>query len=485
MIGTESLELSAITLQALRDMYDDPEGRFRSEEQAEAVQLALQGDRDLLTILPTGGGKSLVFMLPAWLEKERTTVVIVPFVALVEQMEERCIEMGLSCHVWRKLEAIINIKSQIVLVAVEHAIMPEFQHFLMQLENAERLSRIVIDECHTSLTQRGFRSVMRRLGSVVRCVCVQLILLTATLPIEMEERLRIIMGCEHWKIVRKEGDRPELKYRVEDVSERVNSREELNREIERLLRSKIEDFEDNDRAIIYCLQRDWTKELADFLNKDFGEEICGIYHAKMERKERKEIFDRWKRGDLLFIATTNALRAGIDHSGVRLVIHQGHGKNMIDFCQETGRGGRDGKMAEAVTLFWSGIVQESDWIEEEERAEVLRWIEGKECRRLMIGRYLDGEGRNCMSLSKGEICDVCEKSMERAMIEERGQMSVRIIGKRRGVKLAMNAAREGADLKEMIRELRGRCMMCWMNGKQGIREHEYQRCRYVSRMSCD
>jgi superfamily II DNA helicase RecQ len=92
---------------------------------------------------------------------------------------------------------------------------------------------------------------------------------------QVEDRLRIIMGCENWKIVGKEGDRSELKYRVENVSERVSSRDDLNRKVERMLRSKMDDFEDEDRAIIYCLQRDSRKELTGFLNKEFGERYAG------------------------------------------------------------------------------------------------------------------------------------------------------------------------------------------------------------------
>jgi superfamily II DNA helicase RecQ len=112
-------------LQALREMYDDPTGRFRSEEQAEAVKLALERTVDVLVILPTGAGKSLVFQLPAWIEKELTTVVIVPFVALVEEMKNRCTDLDLDCYVWRKSETILRReRAQVVIVGVENAVLP-------------------------------------------------------------------------------------------------------------------------------------------------------------------------------------------------------------------------------------------------------------------------------------------------------------------------------------------------------------------------
>ena len=100
MKDDESLDLSVMALTALREIYDDPDARFKSEEQMKAVKLALRRRADVLTILPTGGGKSLVFQLAAWVEKDLTTIVIVPFVALAEEMKDRCIDMGLSCYVW-------------------------------------------------------------------------------------------------------------------------------------------------------------------------------------------------------------------------------------------------------------------------------------------------------------------------------------------------------------------------------------------------
>ena len=94
-----SLMLSAGALNALRGLYDDSQAQFKSEEQAEAVRLAMKRSGDILVILPTGGGKSVIFMAPAWIEKGLTTVVIVPFVALIEEMEKRCKELGLSCYI--------------------------------------------------------------------------------------------------------------------------------------------------------------------------------------------------------------------------------------------------------------------------------------------------------------------------------------------------------------------------------------------------
>jgi superfamily II DNA helicase RecQ len=90
--------------------------------------------------------------------------------------------------------------------------------------------------------------------------------------------------------------------------------------------------------------------LAEYLNGKFNQEVCGFYHAKMERDERREVLDAWKSGNIEVLVATSALGAGLDH-GVRLVIHHGFAKSLIDFGQESGRGGRDGKAAKYVAVF--------------------------------------------------------------------------------------------------------------------------------------
>jgi RecQ family ATP-dependent DNA helicase len=474
-----SLMLSAAALNALKGLYNNSETEFKSEEQAEAVRLALERSKDVLVILPTGGGKSVVFMAPAWIEKELTTVVIVPFVALIEDMQKRCQEADLSCYIWRNSGTILKQRmAQVVLVGVENAVTPEFQQFLIRLEQAQRLARIVIDECHSILTQRDFRPMMRRLPGTIRCVNVQLVLLTATLPINMEQKLRSIMGCEHMEVIRKSSERLELKYKVLTLPTGSNGREKLDQKVAQVLRSKFEEFEENDRAIVYCLQRDWAEDLTVFLNAELQEEICGTYHAEMEPGERQQVYQRWREGDMICVVATSALGAGIDHSGVRLVIHHGHGKSMIDMCQEMGRGGRDGKLAECLTIYWKGIIEDTEWIKEEERMEVIKWMEGNGCRRRGIGEYLNGRGVDCLSLKGVEMCDRCETICGRKEEWRVGPMRIDNGRRNSGAMLEARDVRDSGDLMEMIKEIRGRCMVCYLGGRVGRDDHELQRCRY-------
>ena len=105
----------------------DVNARFKSDGQAKAVKLALQRKRDGLIILPTNGGKSLVFQLPAYMEKDLTTVVIIPYVALLNEMKDKCEELGLSCQVWKEDDDLTVGNHQILIIEVEHAVLPGFQ----------------------------------------------------------------------------------------------------------------------------------------------------------------------------------------------------------------------------------------------------------------------------------------------------------------------------------------------------------------------
>src|SRR5438477_10978398 len=153
----------AAMLRNLRKMYKDDNVRFKSTEQAQAIKIALQRESDLFVVLPTGGGKTLTYLLPVYMEQSLTTVVVLPYVVLVEQMEQQCKDLNISCQIWRNRGHSMG-RSQVILVAVEHAIEPDFQTLLTVLESTNQLARIVIDEGHTLVTQSHFREKIRRVS---------------------------------------------------------------------------------------------------------------------------------------------------------------------------------------------------------------------------------------------------------------------------------------------------------------------------------
>ena len=170
-------------LQSLRDMTGRESAVFHGLQQ-EILEDVVAGESRILAIMPTGGGNSILFQLPAWIGGYGgTTVVLVPLVSLRHDMRRRCLEVGLSCVEWESARQ--ADEAAIVLVTPESAAEPAFQRFLNRQIIKHLLDRVVIDECYNILNpQRNFRAILRRQGTFGISTRTQLIFLTATLPPE-------------------------------------------------------------------------------------------------------------------------------------------------------------------------------------------------------------------------------------------------------------------------------------------------------------
>jgi hypothetical protein len=155
--------------------------------QKEAINAIVAGRSHVVAVMPTGAGKSMLFMLPAWAEQGGTTVVVVPLIALRRHMVQRCRELGVSCAEWESRRP--PDAAAVVMVTPESAVSKEFMTFLNRLRATRQLDRIVIDECHIVLSQRyDFRKEMQKLGKLVVAET-QMVMLTATLPPSKEDEL--------------------------------------------------------------------------------------------------------------------------------------------------------------------------------------------------------------------------------------------------------------------------------------------------------
>jgi len=462
-------------LNGLRKLYKDDKATFKSIEQAEASKVVLRRKEHLLAILPTGGGKSLLWQLPIFLEKDVTSVVILPYVVLVEQVEAQCIKLGLSYQVWEN-DGIDDRIPQVLIVAVEHAIMLEFQTLLVQLESTNTLARLVIDECHTLVTHKEFRPAVRKLGGTIRSVNAQVVLLTATIPPQLEDEVRVTFGCSDWKVIRRIEDRPELNYQVFDARPIASTKKEFDHKFCSLVKQVCERFGPADRGIVYCLQTTWAEEVAKYLNKAIRQDFCLPYHAKMSKEDRTAAIEAWKRGDVLFLIATSALGAGLDYGSVKAIVHHVRGKNLIEFVQETGRAGRNGSSAMCLTVYWDQLDDQLEWIPEEERQAMTDWIESDLCRKKLLSIAMHGQGEECLRQKAGKFCDNCKK-----VLDGKPPMEVKKAAplKRRREAETMEV-REAVQVKRMLSDLKGKCSWCWVWGDAHAIDHPLQRCRYRS-----
>lgn len=319
--------------------------------QEQAIEAGIDG-RDCLTVLPTGGGKSLCYQVPA-LVTGKVTVVASPLIALMRD-QVRGLELNgygaAALHsgvepeeareiITRAFDGSINL----IFAAPERLVTSGFKAILAELHDAGRLGGIAIDEAHC-ISQWGhdFRPEFRRLKEL-RAVApgIGMQAFTATATPRVRDDIVGQLGLVDAEVLVGRFDRPNLTYRVQA---RNNSAEQIAEAVRRH-----RSLGDGGGTIVYCLSRKDTEGLAQDL-VEFGLD-ADAYHAGLSEKKRMSVEQAFLNETLDVVVATVAFGMGIDRSNVRLVVHATMPKSVEAYQQETGRAGRDGEPAECLLLY--------------------------------------------------------------------------------------------------------------------------------------
>ncbi len=363
--------------------------------QRQIIEQALQ-NRDLLVIMPTGGGKSLCFQLPALL-KPGLTVVVSPLIALMQDQVDALRDNGIAAtflnsslslpEVRSRETAILNGKVKLLYAAPERLLGERFLSFLDTVRSRIGISALAIDEAHcVSEWGHDFRPEYRQLQQLRRRYPdIPTLALTATATKRVQQDIIQQLALRQPGIHVASFDRPNLYYEVQP-----RQRQSYN-QLLKLVRSQ------QGSGIIYCLSRRTVNEIAFRLEKD------GIpalpYHAGLEDEARSANQTHFIRDDVQVIVATIAFGMGINKPDVRFVIHYDLPRNLESYYQESGRAGRDGEPSNC-TLFYSAsdvpridylIDQKPDPKEQrlarQQLRQVLDYAEGTDCRRTIVLRY--------------------------------------------------------------------------------------------------
>lgn len=378
---------------------------FRLNQEV-AVSAVLQG-RDAFVLMPTGGGKSLCYQIPA-LVKPGCAIVVSPLISLMKDQVDALRANGVAAAFYNSsLSAADGRAAMRMFAAGELSLLyvaPErlmTEPFLNQLDQNPP-SLFAIDEAHC-VSQWGheFRPEYVQLGRLSsRFPQVPIIALTATADRATRDDVVARLNLRNPQVLTSSFDRPNIRYTVADKVKPGFQLIEFLRERE------------EESGIIYCLSRKRVEEIAEFLK---GEGFsAAAYHAGMDAKDRTKKQEAFLRDETKVIVATVAFGMGIDKPNVRFVVHFDMPKNVEGYYQETGRAGRDGLPSEALLLFGLGdIVTARGLIQKQEnptqkRVELYKLdamvdiAESLTCRRRAILAYF-GEvyERECGN------CDIC------------------------------------------------------------------------------
>lgn len=296
--------------------------------------LAILDERETLTILPTGGGKSLCFQLPALL-KEGMAVVISPLISLMKDQVDGLKDMGISAECLNSsqtvsqqravIERIRQRQVKLLYISPERLQTEETMEFL----RSATLSFFVIDEAHCiSHWGHDFRDEYRQLGNIKdNFPGINIHAFTATATKEVQEDILAQLRFVSPRINIASVDRPNLAYRV-------MPRQSIIPQLTEVLEKHAKEA-----GIIYCLRRKDVDDISKKLNKLGYKNLP--YHAGLTDEERHENQERFIREEVNIIVATVAFGMGIDRSDIRFVIHAAMPKSIEHYHQETGRAGRD------------------------------------------------------------------------------------------------------------------------------------------------
>ncbi len=385
--------------------------------QQEAIITSLLDGKDTFVIMPTGGGKSLCYQLPA-LVSEGTAIIISPLIALMKNQVDALRNFGnedgiahflnsslTKAEITKVKQDIKDGKTKLLYVAPESLTKEDNVAFFYEI----KISFFAIDEAHCiSEWGHDFRPEYRRLRPIIEQIGkVPIIALTATATPKVQQDIQKNLGMTKADVYKSSFNRSNLYYEI-------RPKQNVIKEVIKYIKSQ-----QGKSGIVYCLSRKKVEELAETLRVNGVKALP--YHAGLEAKERAKTQDAFLMEDIDVIVATIAFGMGIDKPDVRFVIHHDIPKSLEGYYQETGRAGRDGGEGNCVTFyshddivklekFMKGKPVAEQEIGKQLLLETVSYAETSSCRRKFLLHYF---GEEFDESGCGGMCDNCRNPKQK------------------------------------------------------------------------
>ncbi|KAG8901288.1 hypothetical protein FRC00_008030 [Tulasnella sp. 408] len=400
-IGVSPAQVGTAPYNAMQEILGN-KGRFRSVEQALAVQAAWERKNHVLAVLPTGGGKSLVAEVTSRLERGEgmLNVIMVPLKALADDLKARFTDGNLMVEIWQGPG---TPWCQVLIAIFEDAGKESFINLLKRRIEEGTLGRLFVDECHYAVfSNPDFRPGMQALSELV-ILGAQVVLLTATAPLARTGKLLEFYGVPQATVIRASTNRPNIRYCTYHLPSKPHgmSQAQFAYNAIKSAMDKYREYYKGDRVLVYMMSKPLIDEVLKLAlaDPDMAESPWVKYHAGMSEDERKEAVSLW----VSVMLASSAFSVGVNPQNCGLVIHYEAPRSMLDYVQESGRAGRDGKRAVAA-LLWQRKPEPCN----DEEAIMASYLETKLCYRWVLFRYMDGTAANCFSLpGANRLCSNC------------------------------------------------------------------------------
>jgi len=394
----------------LRHLLKDENATWSCKEQLEGLKAILALRADVLVIMGTGSGKTMLALLPVLLEPDQASVVVLPLKSLMTDYKRRLKNLGINFeHYTGAGHGPITGNCNFILVSADVAI---HDHWKQALDHFNRtyftVVRLFFDEGHYAITSNDYRPALRQVFTL-RTLPIQLVIFSGSIPPISEPAIHEAFGLQPETIViRSPTHRPELQLNLSDYQYGWNK---VIKEIRNIIFFHKEVLEEGDRILVFVPFVSEGQKVADALESEF-------YVAKIDDQIKERIYYQWIEGTNITMVCTSAFGAGNDYPSVRLVIHAGTPQEMIGFIQEISRGGRDKNPASCYIIPHSKTQPRLDSSMIDHKGQQAIWnmlFANTDCLRFAITAFNDGRGIYCKDYAQNQWCSRCRKTYKPKM----------------------------------------------------------------------